>query len=48
MSDDDDRIFVEIALAGHADAIVTGNIADYPTDLGFQVLPPASLLAQLG
>jgi uncharacterized protein len=45
--DDDDRIFVEVALAGRADAIVTGNIADYPLDLGFEVLPPATVLARL-
>jgi len=46
MTDDDDRIFVEAALAGHADAIVTGNVRDYPTGLGFEVLPPATLLAR--
>jgi putative PIN family toxin of toxin-antitoxin system len=48
MTDDDDRIFVEVALAGHAHAIVTGNMRHYPTDLGFEVLPPAMLLARLG
>jgi putative PIN family toxin of toxin-antitoxin system len=48
MRDDDDRIFVEVALAGRADAIVTGNLRDYPTDLGFEVHPPATLLALLG
>ncbi len=47
MKDEDDRIFVEVALAGRADAIVTGNIADYPMDLGVEILPPATLLAQL-
>jgi uncharacterized protein len=47
MGDADDRIFVEVALAGHADAIVTGNLRDYPNDLGFEVLPPATLLARL-
>ena len=47
MKDDDDRIFVEVALAGRADAIVTGNLRDYPTDLGFSVHPPATLLALL-
>ncbi|HRG99990.1 MAG TPA: putative toxin-antitoxin system toxin component, PIN family [Polyangiaceae bacterium] len=45
--DPDDRMFVEVALAGHADALVTGNLRDYPRDLGFEVLPPASLLAGL-
>lgn len=48
MTDDDDRIFVEVALAGHAHAIVTGNVRHYPTDLGFEVLPPAKLLERLG
>jgi putative PIN family toxin of toxin-antitoxin system len=47
MSDDDDRIFVEAALSGRATALVTGNIRHYPTDLGFEVLPPATLLARL-
>jgi putative PIN family toxin of toxin-antitoxin system len=47
MNDDDDRIFVEVALAGRADAIVTGNLRDYPRGLGFDVHPPATLLAML-
>lgn len=47
MKDDGDRIFVEVALAGRADAIVTGNIRHYPEGLGFEVLPPATLLARL-
>ncbi|MBX3219316.1 MAG: PIN domain-containing protein [Labilithrix sp.] len=47
LPDEGDRIFVEAALAGRA-AIVTGNIKHYPLDLGFEVLPPATMLAQLG
>lgn len=47
MKDDGDRIFVEVALAGRADAIVTGNLRHYPEGLGFEVLPPATLLARL-
>jgi predicted nucleic acid-binding protein len=47
MTDDDDRVFVEVALAGCAHAIVTGNLRDYPTGLGFDVHPPATLLAML-
>lgn len=47
MTDDDDRIFVEVALAGRADAIVTGNLRHYPSGLGFDVHPPATLLAML-
>jgi hypothetical protein len=38
---------VELALSAGADAVVTGNIKDYPRGLGFEVLPPAMLLAQL-
>lgn len=47
MTDTDDRIFVEVALSGRADAIVTGNGRHYPTDLGFEVLAPAKLLERL-
>lgn len=48
MIDDGDRMFVEIAIAGRADALATGNVRHYPIDLGFDVLPPAALLARLG
>jgi putative PIN family toxin of toxin-antitoxin system len=47
MKDDDDRIFVEVALAGRATMVVTGNLRDYPQGLGFAVHPPATLLATL-
>lgn len=47
MKDEGDRMFVEIALAGRADAIVTGNLKDYPRDQGFDVLPPATAFAML-
>lgn len=47
LPDDDDRIFVEVALAGKADAIVTGNLRDYPASVGVLVLPPANVLATL-
>lgn len=47
MSDDDDRMFVEVALTGRAHAIVTGNGADFPPSIGVRVLSPAMLLAQL-
>ena len=48
MIDDGDRIFVEVAIAGHADALATGNVRHYPTNEGFDVLPPAALLARMG
>lgn len=47
MGDESDRAFVEVALDGHADAIVTGNGKDFPTGLAFAVTKPAELLAQL-
>lgn len=47
LTDPDDRMFVEVALAGGAHALVTGNLRDYPSELGFEVLPPATLLASL-
>ena len=43
LPDPDDRMFVEVALAGHADAIVTGNVKHFvPTrgTLGVAVLTP--------
>jgi uncharacterized protein len=48
LDDDDDRMFVEVARAGAAYALVTGNLRDYPTSVGFPVLPPATALAELG
>ena len=47
MTDSDDRIFVEVALSGRADAVVTGNARHYPTHLAFAVLSPAALLEKL-
>ena len=47
MTDEDDRIFVEAALSGRADAIVTGNLRDFPSQSAFAVHPPAALLAML-
>jgi uncharacterized protein len=48
LDDPDDRAFVEVALAGKADALVTGNVRHFPEDLGFEVLPPAAVLERLG
>jgi putative PIN family toxin of toxin-antitoxin system len=47
MTDADDRVFVEVALGGRADAVVTGNARHYPTELAFAVLSPAALLERL-
>lgn len=48
MTDESDRAFVEVALAGEADAIVTGNARHFPTALSFEVVSPAALLARIG
>lgn len=47
MTDADDRAFVEVALGGRADAVVTGNARHYPSGLSFAVLSPAALLERL-
>ena len=43
--DPDDRAFVEVARAGGAHALVTGNAKHFPSALGLSVLSPAALLA---
>ncbi len=48
MPDDDDRMFVEVALTGRADVIITGNERDFPSDLGFIVKRPATLVTSIG
>jgi hypothetical protein len=40
-------MFVEVARSGHADAIVTGNLKHYPSDLGVEVIGPRALLDRL-
>jgi putative PIN family toxin of toxin-antitoxin system len=47
MIDEDDRVFVEVGLAGRADAIVTGNPRHFPAHLGLEVLSPGALLTRL-
>jgi len=48
LSDADDQPFLEVALAGHADAIVTGNVRHFPRTLPVAVLSPRALLERLG
>lgn len=47
MIDEDDRIFVEVAIAGNADVLVTGNTKHFPQDAGFDVMGPTVLLGIL-
>jgi putative PIN family toxin of toxin-antitoxin system len=47
LPDPDDRAFVEVALSGHADALVTGNARHFPPDLGIVVLSPRALLERI-
>lgn len=47
MVDPDDRMFVEVALRGRADVLLTGNARHYPKDLAFDVLGPTELLERL-
>ncbi len=47
LPDADDRMFVEVALGGRADAIVTGNGRDFPGIYRFAVLAPAEWLARM-
>ena len=47
MTDEHDRVFVEVARGGRADALVTGNARHFPPGLGLCVLTPAELLARL-
>lgn len=47
LTDEGDRIFVDLCLAARADAVLTGNPRHFPTHLSFEVLSPAALLARL-
>ncbi len=47
MVDPDDRVFVEVARTGRADAIVTGNGKHFPDEVGVLVLSSAALLEKL-
>jgi hypothetical protein len=44
LPDTDDEPFLKVALAGRADYLVTGNLADYPPDKrrGCAVVSPAA------
>ena len=46
LPDPDDEAFLEVALAGKADCLVTGNLRDYPERAreGMRVVSPAEIL----
>jgi putative PIN family toxin of toxin-antitoxin system len=46
--DPDDQMFIEVAVAGFADAIITGNAKHFPTECGVPILSPAQLLRTMG
>jgi predicted nucleic acid-binding protein len=46
--DPDNQMFIEVAVAGFADAIITGNAKHFPIDCGVPVLSPAQLLRTMG
>ena len=49
LPDPDDLAFLEVAVAGGADAIVTGNTRDFPAaSCPVPILTPAALLERLG
>jgi putative PIN family toxin of toxin-antitoxin system len=48
LPDPDDQPFLEVAVAGRADAIVTGNPRHFPRGLPVAVLSPRALLEHLG
>ncbi len=48
LPDPDDAPFAEVAIAGKADALVTGNRKHFPAGLGVPVLSPRELLNRLG
>ncbi len=49
LRDPDDSMFLEVALGGRAEALVTGNLKDFPPDrrAGIAVLSPAESLRRL-
>jgi putative PIN family toxin of toxin-antitoxin system len=47
LPDPDDQPFLDVALAGGTEAIVTGNRKDFPEACGVRVLSPAELVQLL-
>lgn len=46
LPDEDDEAFLEVALAGHAECLITGNLKHFPSAArpGMRVLTPAEFL----
>lgn len=44
LPDPDDQPFLEVAVAGRAEAILTGNRKDFPDACGVRILAPAELI----
>ena len=46
LPDEEDEAFLEVALAGHAECLITGNLKHFPSAArqGIQVLTPAEFL----
>ncbi len=47
--DPEDLMFLEAALAGEAEAVITGNVRDFPSTIrqGVRVVEPAAFLARV-
>lgn len=47
LPDEDDEPFLEVAIAGRADALVTGNVRHFPTRLtqGARIVSPSAFVA---
>lgn len=48
LADEDDEPFLEAAIAGEADALVTGNVRHFPARLaqGIRIVSPATFVAE--
>ena len=44
LPDPDDQAFLDVAIAGRAQAILTGNRRDFPDACGVRILSPAELI----
>lgn len=47
LPDPDDQPFLDVAIAGTASAIVTGNMRHFPAECGVAIVNPTGLIAML-